>query len=1394
MKQLRLGLDLGTSSVGWALLDENNKIIKKNGHSFWGVRLFDEGKTALDRRMSRTNRRRLKRRNERVHIVRELFANEISKNDPTFFERLDDSFYFQEDKKNKNYYNLFVDNKYTDKEFFHKYPTIYHLRKAIMEEDRKFDIRMLYLAVVHIVKYRGNFLFTGEFNINQNTIVKEFFNEFNETLIELKQEFEESDEEFSNEEFFDIIDIKNDEFYDEFKNIMTNCEGIKNKKDKLLKLFKVNKKSIYNEYVIPLLAGTKANATQLSCIKDLKYEKKEINLSSETLTDDLYDIENISKELYGVYELTEKLKGVYDYYFVTNVLGDNDSISNAMINIYNDHQSDLLRLKNFIKNYNKKCYNEVFRKVTDKLNNYPAYIGFNDVNNKKERFKHATREDFYKYLNNIFANIHDEIAKSEIESEIESKIESEIEYFTKKIENNKFLLKQNSNQNGAFPKQLHYKELEKILNNQSKYYDFLKYQDESGYSVKDKILKTFNYKIEYYIGPLNTKSNNAWVVRNSYDKIYPWNIDKIVNKDESAKEFIKRMQNKCTYLDSEYCLPKSSIIFSKYNCYSYLNKLTINGKLINNNIKEKVFNEIFLKIKQPTSKIIFDYIKTNFGEVKTTNKKDIPDVTCNMASYIKMCDIFGEEYVEKNINIIENLIQDITIFEDKTILISRLKKLYRLDDDKIKEIKGLNYKGYSRLSNKLLNGLYMINKSTGEVYGTVLDIMISSNLNLQEILYNSPYRLIDIIDEENKKNLNKDNLTLNDYIDDNVAVSPAFKRSIIQAYTVIEEIEKIFNRPIDEYYVECTRTNNAKKKKTQSRYEKIKELYKTINNDDLKILNQQLEDYKESLKSDLLYLYFTQLGKCMYSLEPINLEELISSNNKYDIDHIYPQSIIKDDSISNRVLVRKDLNAKKTDKFLFDTDVLNKDAYKFYEILLEHNLITKEKYKRLTKKELTESELDGFVNRQLVSTNQSVTGLIKVLKEYHNVNPSNIIYSKAENVSDFRHKFDIVKSRTANNYHHAHDAYLNVIVGGVLDKYYKSKDLYFFKDLERIKSEHQTLNPMVVFAGRHNDENKIVKDKHGNVIWNRNLNIAQINKDIFNRFDITETHKTLNSNKLYSHETIRPRGGKCNVPLKEGIRGNMDKYGGVESPSFSRYVIVEVENKKGKSYILEAIPKYAIPNHNTIEVDVLKYLKTIYVKKDKPLYSNINVINYNIKTNAIILDNNKKYVITGKTNDNYLLKNVIDRNFSKNAIKIIKKLNKFVDSKMDIGINKDEIIISPARNEETKPIILTKTETKDLLNEILKMYSKNIYAYSPIIKLVNIINVNKDYSFSELIQLDFELLKLLKTNERTLCNLKVIDESENYGTFMISKNLKSGTKFIAESITGYYKKLLFEVK
>lgn len=121
-----------------------------------------------------------------------------------------------------------------------------------------------------------------------------------------------------------------------------------------------------------------------------------------------------------------------------------------------------------------------------------------------------------------------------------------------------------------------------------------------------------------------------------------------------------------------------------------------------------------------------------------------------MASYIKMKEIFGKDFND-NKEMIENIIKDITIFEDKSILGNRLKELYKLNNDRIKQIKGLNYKGYSRLSKNLLVGLQIVDNQTGEIKGNVIEVMRKTNLNLQEILYLDGYRLIDAIDEYNRK-------------------------------------------------------------------------------------------------------------------------------------------------------------------------------------------------------------------------------------------------------------------------------------------------------------------------------------------------------------------------------------------------------------------------------------------------------------------------------------------------------------------------------------------------------------------------------------------------------------------------------------------------------------------
>lgn len=60
-KKYTISLDIGTNSVGWAVIDDKLKLaqgkkkIYKNEKTYktrvnlWGVRLFDEGETASDR-------------------------------------------------------------------------------------------------------------------------------------------------------------------------------------------------------------------------------------------------------------------------------------------------------------------------------------------------------------------------------------------------------------------------------------------------------------------------------------------------------------------------------------------------------------------------------------------------------------------------------------------------------------------------------------------------------------------------------------------------------------------------------------------------------------------------------------------------------------------------------------------------------------------------------------------------------------------------------------------------------------------------------------------------------------------------------------------------------------------------------------------------------------------------------------------------------------------------------------------------------------------------------------------------------------------------------------------------------------------------------------------------
>lgn len=187
-----IGLDMGTGSVGWAVTDPAYNIIKRHGKALWGIRLFESAKTAEERRIFRTSRRRTERRKNRLHLLQEIFAEEISKKDMGFYQRMKESKYWHEDKKDINGnmpelpYALFADDGFTDKDYYKKYPTIFHLRYALATNTTdKPDIRLLYLALHHIIKHRGHFLFEGK----KLSEVKEFSTAI-ETLVQQAEEQE----------------------------------------------------------------------------------------------------------------------------------------------------------------------------------------------------------------------------------------------------------------------------------------------------------------------------------------------------------------------------------------------------------------------------------------------------------------------------------------------------------------------------------------------------------------------------------------------------------------------------------------------------------------------------------------------------------------------------------------------------------------------------------------------------------------------------------------------------------------------------------------------------------------------------------------------------------------------------------------------------------------------------------------------------------------------------------------------------------------------------------------------------------------------------------------------------------------------------------------------------
>ena len=559
-----LGLDMGTGSLGWAVTNDKYEVLRRHGKALWGVRLFESANTAEERRGFRTARRRLDRRNWRLQILQELFAEEIAKVDPGFYLRMKESKYYPEDKRGLSGecpelpYALFVDKNFTDKDYHQQFPTIYHLRKMLMTTNQVPDIRLVYLAFHHMMKHRGHFLLHG--NINE---IKEFKITFSQFIQNVKNEELEFDLLIGDEECLETEAILRDQ------NITKSA-----KKSKLWKL--LGAKTACEKGVLNLIVGGKVKLSDIFNNKDFDDSER----PSISFDDNGYEdyIGVIEAELGEQYYIIESAKAVYDWVVLADILKDSQSISDAKVKIYEKHKKDLAYLKALVKKYMTKAeYDQIFVKTEEKLCNYCGYIGMTKKNGRKIdlKSKRCNREEFYDFL------------KKTVLKKLEN-VEDGI-YLKEELEKGTFLPKQVNKDNGVIPYQIHQYELEKIIDNLAEKIPLLR---EKG----DKIKQLFAFKIPYYVGPLNGEKF-SWAIRKNDNKIYPWNFNEVIDLEESAEMFIRRMTNKCTYLYGEDVLPKDSLLYSKFMVLNELNNLRLNGEKISTELKQKIYEEVFCRTR-----------------------------------------------------------------------------------------------------------------------------------------------------------------------------------------------------------------------------------------------------------------------------------------------------------------------------------------------------------------------------------------------------------------------------------------------------------------------------------------------------------------------------------------------------------------------------------------------------------------------------------------------------------------------------------------------------------------------------------------------------------------------------------------------------------------------------
>jgi CRISPR-associated endonuclease Csn1 len=1329
-----VGLDIGTDSVGWAVTDEHYKLMRMKGKTAWGSRIFSEASDAKSRRVFRTTGRRLARRKYRIQLLNQLFAPEIAKVDDSFFERLAQSAYQIDDKTGpvNAPYPLFKTRK-EEVAFYRNWPTIWHLRADMLsgKPEAFADIRYVYLAIHHIIKYRGNFLIKG--NVSTDKVDDAVFEAINSAIASLIAE--ETDSEIGDSDYMAIPSDKRESLFKILKDKETN---------------KVQKRKALKQDVIQNYQGSEKVDAYLDMLRSLlvggKYALKTIfdepDPKDISFGADFDDLEEQYRSLFGdYYPIVEAAKRIHDTVFLSDLKGDSQWLSEAFVKVYKNHKKDLAELKRLAKlidsaagikdvKKEKGVYFSLFIDP-DCERNYPAFVHV-----RTNIGKRPSVQDFNKFVHSVLEP-HEDI------------IGSEPSYgpLMKALENEDLLSIVANKSTSVIPHQLHEVELAKILDNAGKRYPFVN-------GIKDKVMALFRWRVPYYFGPLATsdKSEHAWLVRKSNEAITPWNVNEIVDVDATKEAFINRLTNNCQYLHGEKVLASDSIVYADYVNLNRLNGMRINDERIDEGTKKELFGFINSNRGQTLSvrglkRFLLSKHKDIYGQdgVVISGLNETDKFSC------KARFAFREAFdLEKDEAMVEEIINIQTIYKDDLDDgLAYLKKRYpSLTAKQQKAIKSFVPEGWGTLSWKLLKGLKWVDP-VGVVH-SIMDLLLETTDTFMEIYHNERYGFQKLVEEANGVAFGTESKQdrVNELIEN---ASPMTRRSTIQALRIIAEIAKIKKCPPSEISIEVTREHDKKTNQALSRKKELSAFLKSLVKDKKEtMLASQAKDVLSELeKQDLnalrgkhLYLYFKQAGLDLYTGKKIDIND-INDATKYDTDHIIPQSKMKDDSMDNLALVNREANQRlKQDKYpLPETIRDNQTVRSLWRFLLDKKGINEKKYNNLIRDEpLNDQELQEFVARQINSLNITNILIRDCIVELYGIKP---IFSKAQYPSYLRKSLSIPKIRDLNDCHHAVDAYLNIVAGVILQKHYGDPKLAYAQKKAGVKFTYNMENYLDKIMSEDSFKELVV-----DTCW---------------RHDFLLTYRnTYQEDALYKQTIMRKSEGDL-IPVHSSSDNPLHdtkKYGGYSQLSKTGFRIVD--RKKGKK---------------TLEPVSLMSLKRGEFKNESIVYPNQKV-----------LLNGLEFLIMPKGEERISLKIVTPLFLSKDdseylalVIRFQKKFEECSDDSFTFSTDKDGLVKKTVSKELNKKVLMSflsyaqcpKLSIVPYIGKFLKLFKEGTGM--------------QDFENAKLFDQVTELVSVMKLFTRSSRDSKI----DGIPTTVFLKSYSSlddfDLSFVYESVTGLYR-------